>query len=404
MRKDIAEIVYMAKKENRKINYAKTARQYNCDQRTVKKHFEEIGKQPRKRKSRTVKKLIEGFETIIEDKYLKYNAPAIEIFEVLRSKYGYKGSYSTIKQYTHDLKEKTIRAVTVRFETNPGLQCQIDWKENLILENCNGEIFTINIFLAILGFSRYKYIVLTLDKTQSTLFRCLTSTFEYFGGVPKELLFDNMRTVVDQARTQFKTVVYNKTFALFAKDAGFIPHSCMAYRPRTKGKVEVVAKLMNRLKAYNREFETFEDLSLIVEQLNEKINSEIHQTTQEKPKDRFLKEKEYLTKEPNYLALYPYFSDQPTVRKVSKEALITYANAKYSVSPKYIGKTVTFKVDKNELKIYCDDKFIESHSLATKKINYKEDHYREILKYSIRDEGKIDEYCKQNLELFDHLA
>lgn len=404
MRTELSELLFMAKKENLKVNYSKIARQYGCDRKTVKRYYEERNENPGQRKPRKVKKVTDGFEEKIEEKFINDNAPAVEIHQLLKDRYGFKGSYSTIKNFTHKLKEKCKKKAVVRFETNPGLQCQIDWKENLTLMNQEGEIFTVNVFLAVLGFSRYKHLVLTLDKTQPTLFKCLTSTFEYFGGVPKELLFDNMKTVVDRPRTQFKTVVFNKKFAAFAKDACFMPLACMAYRPETKGKVEVVAKILNRLKAYNKEFNTYEELELIVKSLNERINSEIHQFTFEKPIDRFLKEKEYLTKEPNYLALYPYFSDQPIERKVSKEALITYANAKYSVSPKYIGKTVTLKVDKNELKIYCNDKFIESHSLATKKINYKEDHYREILKYSIRDEGKIDEYCKQNLELFDHLA
>ena len=130
------------------------------------------------------------------------------------------------------------------------MQCQIDWKEELTLINRRGDPVTVNIFLAILGYSRLKYIELTTDKTQPTLFRCLTNAIKFFGGTPQEMLFDNMKTVVDQSRTQFQEPVYNDTFYQFSKDAGFIPKSCIAYRPKTKGKVEVVAKLMNRLKAY----------------------------------------------------------------------------------------------------------------------------------------------------------
>ena len=247
MRTDIFEAIFMENKEKGKINYSKIAKQYDCDPRTVKRYFNARDENPTVRKSRKIKKVTDGFEGIIEDKYVVHHAPAIAIYNLLVEKYDYKGSYTTIKTFTNTLRKKKVSEVTVRFETNPGLQCQIDRKESLTLLNKHNKPFTINIFLSILGFSRLKYIELTIDKSQPTLFRCLTNAIKYFGGVPKEFLFDNMKTVVDQSRTQFDKPVYNQTFYSFSKDAGFIPKSCMAFRPRTKGKVEVVAKIMDRL-------------------------------------------------------------------------------------------------------------------------------------------------------------
>ena len=221
------------------------------------------------RKKRKIPKVTDGLESVIEDKYINHCAPAIEIYKVLKNNYGYKGSYSTIKRFTHSLKNKKVNEVTIHFETAPGKQCQIDWKERLRLINKYGEVFTVDIFLAILGYSRLKFIKLTTDKTQKTLFRCLGELFRYLDGVPKELLFDNMRTVVDRSRTQFDEPIYNDKLVSFSKDAGFIPKSCVAFRPRTKGKVETLARIVNRLKAYNNEFETFEDLERIVDKLKE---------------------------------------------------------------------------------------------------------------------------------------
>jgi len=96
-----------------------------------------------------------------------------------------------------------------------------------------------------------------------------------------------MRTVVDQSRTQFGEPVYNSTFIKYAQDAGFIHKSCVAYRPKTKGKVETVAKIMNRLKVYNNEFAALDDLNKIIQDLMTSINEEIQETTQEKPIERF---------------------------------------------------------------------------------------------------------------------
>lgn len=403
MRKDIFEVIFMEKKENGKVNYSKIAKQYDCDPRTVKRYFYSRDSNPIQRKGRTIIRVIDGYEDIIERKYLESSAPAIAIFHFLKDNYDYKGSYSTIKSFTHNLKEKKINEATVRYETNPGLQCQIDWKEELVLHNREGKKITINIFLSILGYSRLKYIELTFDKSQPTLFRCLTNSFKYFGGVPKELLFDNMKTVVDHSRTQFNKPVYNEVFYSFSKDCGFIPKSCLAYRPRTKGKVEVVAKIMNRLKVYDYEFSTVEELNGIVNKLREDINNEVQATTNEKPIERFKKEKEYLNPEPNYEILEAYFLSRPMNRKVPKDALITFQNKRYSVPPKYIGKQVTLEAKDNFLQIYYNQNLICSHQISEKKINYAKEHYEELLKNSTLDSNSIDYVCQTNLDLLDKL-
>ena len=121
-----------------------------------------------------------------------------------------------------------------------------------------GNEYVFSIFLIVLGNSRYKYIELTFDQTQQTLFKCMINAFHYFGGSTKEILFDNMKTIVDQVKSDFNDVVINNKALQFSKDAGFKIVTCRPYRPRTKGKVETLAKIMNRLKAYDYEFDTID--------------------------------------------------------------------------------------------------------------------------------------------------
>jgi hypothetical protein len=212
-----------------------------------------------------------------------------------------------------------------------------------------------------------------------------------------------MKTVVDRPRTQFDKPYYNQTLVAYSKDAGFIPKSCIAFRPRTKGKVEVVAKIMNRLKVLNNEFATFEELFELVRQLNEEINNETQVTIQEKPIIRFKKEKEYLSKEPNYEILEAYYSKKPLSRKVPKDALICFRNNKYSVPPKLIGKIVTIKCEGNNLSIYYNHNFVCSHTLSDKSINYKTDHYKELAQMTLKDDDLIKAVCENNLALFDKI-
>ena len=403
MRKDIYEAIFMAKRNNIKVNYSKIARTYGCDPRTVKSYYERDETIPLKRKERIIKKVIDGLEEIIKDKYLIDGAPAIAIYHFLKERYNFKGSYSSIKRFTHSLKEEKDKEATVRFETSPGIQCQIDWKESLTLFNKNNEPIVVNIFLGILGYSRLKYIELTFDRSQPTLFRCLTNMFKYFNGVPRELLFDNMKTVVDRPRTQFSKVVFNDTFYSFSKDASFIPLACLPYTPKTKGKVETLARIMNRLKVYNHEFIDSSDLFNLVNSLLEEINNETSESTKERPIDRFKKEKEYLSPIPNIECLNGYFKAIPLTRKVPKDSMIMYKENKYSVPEKYIGKTVSIEIKENYLYIYYNNSFITKHLVSSKPFNYHKDHYITSLSHSIKDERMIEDMCEANLKIFDKL-
>lgn len=230
MRKDIKERMILMKNDGIKPNYAELAKQYGCDYRTVKKYFEtkETETIPRPSKS----SILDPYKTIVEDK-LNVPCSATAIYKFIQKK-GYKGCYSVVKRYCNKYKVEQYQKATIRFETNPGLQAQVDWKESKRLTNKNGEIFEINIFLIILGYSRLKYIELTVDRKQSTVFQGLVNAFKFFGGVPKEILFDNMKTVVDQSKSEYNKPVINSTFYEFSKDMGFEVILCRAFRPQTK--------------------------------------------------------------------------------------------------------------------------------------------------------------------------
>lgn len=96
-----------------------------------------------------------------------------------------------------------------------------------------------------------KYIQLNVDRTQTTLFDCLNHAFARLGGIPEEIWFDNMKTVVDHSKSPFGKAVFNESFRQYAKDAGFHPIACRLFRPHTKGKDKALARTMDRLKVFN---------------------------------------------------------------------------------------------------------------------------------------------------------
>lgn len=283
-----------------------------------------------------------------------------------------------------------------------GFQAQVDWKENFKIINKDGKQFEINIFLMILGYSRYKYIELTLDRTQDTLFECILHACKEFGGVPHEILFDNMATVVDRLSSTYRAVVINKKFSQFAKDVGFVVNTCRPYRPQTKGKVECVAKLMDRLKVYNKEFSTIEELDVIVNNLMIEINNEDINLV-EKPIDKLKEEQKYLSFLPSADCISQYFR-QNKGYKVSNESMITYKKHKYSVPVKYIGEYLTVYENEDTLNIYYTTDLIATHKISGKYLNYKKEHVHEILRSDAlkgSTDEKIDEFIKENLSKMD---
>lgn len=106
---------------------------------------------------------------------------------------------------------------------------RFNWKEEMTLRNSAGELYKFNIFLYVLTYSKYKYLTITFDRSQDTLLSCLTQTFEATGGIPHEIWFDNMKTVVDHSKSSFCHAVFNQRFYQFSNDTGFKPIACRCH-------------------------------------------------------------------------------------------------------------------------------------------------------------------------------
>lgn len=402
MRIDVYNEVKKLKELDLKLNKSELARRLNCDRRTVAKYLADDSLPVKKMQKKESK--LDAFKDIVAEKVDQYGTTAMAAYAFIKNK-GYTGGYGLVKNFIHAHKNEAIKKATIRFETIPGLQAQVDWKESLKMINTSAEVFEVNIFLMVLGYSRYKFLKLTTNKTQNTLFECLNKAFQHYGGVPQEILFDNMATVVDRAASRLNNVKLNTTFQQYAKDAAFKPLVCRPYRPQTKGKVEAVAKLMNRLAPYNGEFETFEELEAIVEQMNYDMNREICQATGEIPNEQLKKEQEYLLPLPAGALLESYVSSAKEY-KVSKESMVTYKGKKYSVPTHFIGKQVHIKEQADEIQIYYTSNLITSHAKSKNFLNYKREHVHEILKsdsFRYKTDDEIAAYIEANLLQYDKL-
>ncbi|EAA0154607.1 IS21 family transposase, partial [Listeria monocytogenes] len=376
--------------------------------RTVKRYYEagltgDLDKLRERKPS--VPPLLHGFEEIIRDK-LELNCSAASIFYFLGKK-GYKGSYTTIKRYCRKYREEKVQKATIRIETTPGLSAQVDWKENVKMVSRDGEVFYFNIFLYILGYSRMKYLELTFDRTQPTVFQCLVNAFEYCGnGIPQEIWFDNMKTVVDRSKSQFTQTVFNEKFRQFAKDAGFHPIACRPFRPQTKGKVEALARTVERLMVFNYEFTDVQELKQIIYELMQDLNGSVSQAIHNKP-TVLLKEELPILAPIHRLELLSYVSrNKRLLRKVSMESMVQYQNAKYSVPVKYIGKEVTLDIRRDNLFVWYGDKCIRTHPISEKALNYQREDSLEILRsdvFKYLEDEELERFVDDNLHAYDDL-
>lgn len=403
MRLDVLNEIklYLRGGEQQIMSKAAMARIMGCDPRTVKRYLNGYELKKNKRKLRNSK--LDNFKETIISK-LEIGCTSMAIFKFIQ-KDGYTGSYSLVADFVQKHKEEQLKKATIRFETAPGLQAQVDWKENLKMVSKHGELFEVNIFLMVLGYSRMKFLKLTSNKTQKTLFLCMNEAFKYYRGVPKEILFDNMATVVDRANSRIGNVKLNAKFLQYSKDIGFNPITCRIYRPQTKGKVESLAKLVDRLQVYNNEFETYEELEKIVKMFMKEINNEISQGTNMKPNERLKKETKYLMPLPKQEILNAY-TTSPKEYKVSKESMIIYKGQKYSVPTHLIGKTVSIKETNEYIHIYYTTNLVTKHKKGKKFLNYHKEHIVDILKTDALkgySDDEVESFIEDHLSDYDEL-
>jgi transposase len=211
---------------------------------------------------------------------------------------GYTGSYSTLKNHLSTLRPVAQPEPVIRFETDPGRQMQADFAS---IRRGHDRLA---VFIATLGWSRASYVEFVNDERLETLLGCHERAFFFFGGVPREVLYDNMRTVVTD-RDQYGPGLhrYNRTFLDFAHHHGFLPRLCRPYRAQTKGKVErfigylrasFYIPLVSQLRPEGLKVDRDTANARVGTWLREVANARIHATTGEIPLIRLELERERL--------------------------------------------------------------------------------------------------------------
>jgi transposase len=287
------------------------------------------------------------------------NRRATRLFRELRAQ-GYPGGYELVKVYVRRWKRQQRQQATIRFETLPGMQAQADWGQERVVW-ADGTAAVVYSFAIILGYSRLRYVEYTTRQDLPTLLACHIRAFQGFQGVPREILYDNMKTVVKQR--QGHEVTYQEAFLAFAAHYGFLPHACWPYRPQTKGKTERLVGFVHDDFFVSRMFHDLTDLNQQCTTWCTEVNQRPHGTTGVPPVVR------WHTEQPALLPLPPHAWDPTPVesRLVQRDCFISYGANRYSVPHRYVGQQVIVKVDWHHLRIYADAELIATHPLSAGK-------------------------------------
>lgn len=250
---------------------------------------------------------------------------------------GYPGGKSLVKGFVQPFREARQPQATVRFETEPGEQAQVDWGHFGFIEHAERRR-RLYAFVMTLGWSRAMYVEFTVSADAAWWLRCHLHAFQYFGGVPQEVLHDNLKTAVLD-RSAEGMIHWNPRYLDFAAYYGFRPRACQPYRAQTKGKVESGIKYVRGNFWLGLRFIDLPDLNRQVRAwLDLTANMRVHGTTGEIPFERLaLEHLQSLSGKPSY------DTSVLTFRRSTKDCFVSYAGNYYSVPSAYARKALQLK-------------------------------------------------------------
>ena len=267
------------------------------------------------------------------------------------SELGYDGGYTTLKDYVKPRRRPRQPKATVRFETEPAEQAQVDWGSFSYISE-NGRRRRMWAFVMVLGWSRAIYVEFVRRADVATFIRCHLNAFEYFGGVPKLCLYDNAKVVV-LGRDQDGRPEFNSRMLDFARRVGFELRLCRPYHAQTKGKVESGVKYVRNNFWPSARFSDDADLNRqALEWCDAVANERVHGTTGRTPKRMLAIERETLGAMPEIGSLGVYFRED---RRVGCDGYVNWDGSWYGVPWTWAGDVVQVGVNAGTVQIWSGD-------------------------------------------------
>ena len=338
------------------LNISQISRETGYHRNTVRKYLTaQTMPVPAPRRIRPSK--LDPFKEYIQQRIRDYPLSAARIYREIQER-GFDGKYTIVKDYIRKIRPPTSVPAVFRFETEPGVQAQVDWGECGHLD-VDGRRRKLYCFSMILGYSRMRYVVFTLSTDTYTLIQCHLGAFEYFGGYTEEILYDNIKTVILKRALRAREHQWNPKFEDFFSHHGFIPRLCKPYCPQTKGKIENTIGYVKRDFLLGGTFSSLDDMNRQVLQWCNRVNATPHGTTNEIPFDRLHQENLK-----SILAIPPYLLRREEHRKISREAYISYLGNRYSVPYRYAGREAVVEIQSDQMVVRVGTETVCRHTIV----------------------------------------
>jgi len=374
------------------------ARAVGLSIQTVRKILRQVSPQPYARKP-VEGGLLEPFREYILQRVAAVGYCGQAVFEELRVR-GYTGGYDTVRRFVGPLREEANLEATVRFETPPGRQGQADWGQCWTM--VGGKRTKVHLFVLTLGYSRRMYAVAAADEKMPAFLRSHEEAFEFLGGVPHEIIYDNLKSVVLGRDFEGSRFEWNPVFWDFSRYSSFRPRPHRPYRPQTKGKVESGIKYVKRF-LRGKEFASLDDLNAcLLEWIKNVADQRVHGTTHRKPAEMFLEEKDLLL---SCRGRRAYVLEERAVRHVSKDCLVAFQTNRYSVPFRLAGKQVEVLTDGEMIKIYHGGELISCHARieGSYQSSIDKSHYWGLFKPAVPTAAPPDEVQVRDLAVYEQL-
>lgn len=331
------------------------------DRKTIREIVTAEG--PRQPAERVRESCLDPFKEYLQGRFQHGVFNCAVLLDEIR-KQGYPGQVSILRDFVRPFRQARRREqeATVRFETAPGRQAQVDWAHFGTIWH-EGRRRKLYVFIYTLGYSRAMYLEFTVSQQMEVFLRCHVHAFHYLGGVPAELLYDNQKMVVlhhDPAGNHR----WNTKLLDFAGYYGFDPRLCRPYRARTKGKVESgVAYVRGNFWVRLLTVTGLDDLNAQAwNWLEETANARVHGTTGEVPRERLAAEPlRSVAGRPDYdTAIIGH-------RQVTRDCFISYEGVRYSAPASCCGQKVLVReTPEGVLEIWAENQRVAVHRLAPK--------------------------------------
>lgn len=279
---------------------------------------------------------------------------ARQVFQRLREQ-GYRGGYTIVSDYVRQIRPRRPPAY-LRLAFAPGECAQVDWGSYGTIA-VGSTIRRLSFFVMVLCYSRLMYLEFTLAQTLEQFLSCHENAFRAFGGVPKNLMIDNLKSAVLEHRPG-QPAVFHPRYRELAEHFGFAIKPCGVRKANEKGRVENGVGYVKKNFLNGLELGPFAALNPAARHwLDTVANVRLHGETHQRPVDRFEEEKPYLLALPSQ----PFDAALIQTVRASNQFRICFEANRYSVPAAYASTRVTLKVYPDRLCLYSGEKLIARH-------------------------------------------